>query len=166
MKCLLRYDCCAISHTNQFQLALEGVGRRYMQVGGVHLPRSCFWAPAWEEREGCVRKPKLCGHFTFIVYLLRGLEAVRQPGFRSTPLGHGARPSPSRYMLLHSGTEIQQLTVKVIKRLQHIMPGMSPKCSEEHSNHRGSAVPVKFRLTHKGEHQGQDESPHAKNKSK
>lgn len=46
------------------------------------------------------------------------------------------------------------------------MLGMSLKGSEEvpveHSGHRGSVVPVKFRLTHKGEHQGQDESPHAK----
>ena len=141
---------------------------------GAHLPRSCFWAPAWEEREGCVRKPKLCGHFTFIVHLLGELVAVRQPalGFCSTPLGHRARPSPAHNMLLCSGTEIQQLTVKVIKRLQQIVLELSLKGSEEaslpeeHSDDHGSAVPVKFRLTHESEHQGQDESPHAKNKSK
>lgn len=96
--------------------------------------------------------------------------AVIQPalGFQSTPLGHQAHTSPARYVLLPSGTEIRQLTAKVIKRLQQIMLGMSLKGSEEvplpeeHSSHRGSTVSVKLRLTHEGEHQGQDESPHAK----
>lgn len=114
------------------------------------------------------RNPNSVGTLAFIVHLLSELMAVGQPalGFWSTPPGLQARSSPACYMLLCSGTEIQQLTVKVRKKLQQIMLGMSLKGSEEvpveHSGRRGSVVPVKFRLTHKGEHQGQDESPHAK----
>lgn len=73
----------------------------HWQIWGVHLPRSCFWAPAWEEREACVKKPKLCGHFSIYCSFTQWADGSRTAStglLEHTP----GTPSPLQPCLLHA----------------------------------------------------------------
>lgn len=67
----------------------------------AHLPRSCFWPPVWEEREGCVRNPPSLWILSLISHLLIVLVVSKQPvmGSQGTPHTAGTA-SPRQPRLL------------------------------------------------------------------
>lgn len=131
-KCLL---CCGATHGNRpgkeewgwlpqqaghkqrAQQGCQGGWRWSRWLVGAHLPRSCFWAPAWEEREGCMRKPKLLqrlyNYYSF-TECANGWQTESNAllGQTSHTVGQQACPSPPHWLLfafpllLHLGTEI------------------------------------------------------------